>query len=509
MKLYKIYIAAFLVIVGTGCKKDYLDVNTNPNSLPTATPAYVFANALNTSAAIMVSPNETGMVWAGQWTQSNGYIISTTLFAYNFTNGDFNYWDNTYDNLNDYQYVINNATANGQDFLKGPAKVMKAFNFQKLVDLYGNIPFSDALKGVGSLAPKFDDQKAVYEGLITLLDDGIKDLKANAFSSSATGSDFIFKGNTTSWIKFANSLKLRILMRQSKVSGRDAYITAEINKIVAEGSGFITGAEVGVNPGYTPSAGQINPFYDTYGYSETNARRAFNNWPRNTAFFINTLKSTGDTTRMKRIAYAIGNESTATAGVSAKPEIADNYVGVPLGSSSGFLPAVTSAPGPSVLVRGVYNKPMVLLTAAEVQLNLAEAKQRYGASVTLTGTAQSYFDAGVTESYRALGAASSDAARLLTSGVDLVDFAASTNKLNAIAYQKWLNLANFNGLEAWSEYRKSGFPVTPQSINYVGSASTRPTRLFYPGTELGSNGENVKAQGTIDVLATKIFWDVD
>jgi hypothetical protein len=152
---------------------------------------------------------------------------------------------------------------------------------------------------------------------------------------------------------------------------------------------------------------------------------------------------------------------------------------------------------------------MVLMTAAEVQLNLAEAKQRYGASVTLTGTAKSYFDAGVTESYRALGAVSTDAARLLASGVDLSDFNASTNKLNAIAYQKWLALANFNGLEAWSEYRKSGFPVTPQSINYVGSASTRPTRLFYPGTELGSNGENVKAQGTIDVLATKIFWDVD
>jgi hypothetical protein len=81
--------------------------------------------------------------------------------------------------------------------------------------------------------------------------------------------------------------------------------------------------------------------------------------------------------------------------------------------------------------------------------------------------------------------------------------------LKAIAYQKWLSLANFNGLEAWSEYRKSGFPVTPQSANYVGSAATRPTRLYYPGTELGSNGVNVKAQGTIDPLATKIFWDID
>ena len=167
MKLNKLYIAAFLVLVGTGCKKDYLNVNTNPNSLPTATPAFVLANAMNTSATNMLSPNEVGMFWGGQWTQSNGYIISTTLFSYSFTNGDFNYWDNTYDNLYDYQYVINNATAAGQPYLKGPAKVMQALGYQKLVDLYGNIPFSEALKGVDKLAPKFDDQKTVYEGLIT------------------------------------------------------------------------------------------------------------------------------------------------------------------------------------------------------------------------------------------------------------------------------------------------------------------------------------------------------
>ena len=264
MKLNKLYIAAFLVLVGTGCKKDYLDVNTNPNSLPTATPAFVIANAMNVSAANMVAPNEVGMFWSGHWTQSNGYIISTTLFSYAFTNGDFNYWDNTYDNLYDYQYVIDNASKYSQDYLKGPAKVMKAFNYQKLVDLYGNIPFSEALKGVGNLAPKFDDQKAVYEGLIVLLDDAIKDLKANAFASTYASSDIIFKGSNASWIKFANSLKLRILMRQARVSGRDAYITAEINKIVAEGSGFITGAEVGSNPGYVASAGQINPIYNLY-----------------------------------------------------------------------------------------------------------------------------------------------------------------------------------------------------------------------------------------------------
>lgn len=90
-------------------------------------------------------------------------------------------------------------------------------------------------------------------------------------------------------------------MRQSRVSGRDAYIIAEINKINSEGSGFIIGADVGANPGYNASAGQINPFYSSYGYSETGARNASNNFPRITEFTVNKLKATGDTIRLKEL----------------------------------------------------------------------------------------------------------------------------------------------------------------------------------------------------------------
>ena len=126
MKFKSILIIALAAIAGTGCKKSWLDINTNPNVLPTATPNYVFTNAVNTATSNLINANETGSYWAGHWTQSNGYIISTTLFAYNFTNGDFNYWDGIYDNLQDFQYVIENADASKQPFLKGPAKVMKA-----------------------------------------------------------------------------------------------------------------------------------------------------------------------------------------------------------------------------------------------------------------------------------------------------------------------------------------------------------------------------------------------
>ena len=139
--------------------------------------------------------------------------------------------------------------------LKGPSKVMKAYIFQQLVDLYGNIPFSDALKGAGSLAPAFDEQKTIYENLILLLDEGIKDLKENAFDATTSSADIVFKGGTagtTNWVRFANSLKLRILIRQSKVSGRDNYIITEINKAAATTEGFLAiGQDVGSNPGYT------------------------------------------------------------------------------------------------------------------------------------------------------------------------------------------------------------------------------------------------------------------
>lgn len=515
MKLKSIFISALVVLVGSSCSESYFDINTNPNSLPTASPNYVFTNAINTSATNIAGTSagqgssEIGFYWSGQWTQGNGYIINTAQFAYNFTNGDFNYWDNYYDNLQDYEYVINNADANNQKFLKGPAKVMKALLYQQLVDMYGNVPYSDALKGTASLAPKFDDQKTIYENLIKLLDEAIVDLKANAFAGAFVGSDIIFRGNTTKWAQFANSLKLRILIRQSKVAGREAYIKPEINKIISEGSGFITGEEVGVGGPtfYLATAGKLNPVYDRWGYDANGAKRALNNYPRPTQFLINTLKANGDTLRMKRIAYANSGENGNAPGTSLLKEVSANYSGTPFGVSSGYLPANTVPLGPSLLVKGEYNRPYILMTASEVQFLLAEAKERY-ADITLPQTAQGYFEEGIKQSFRVLGANVAGAEAYKGSGIVNYDWAASPNKLSAIAIQKWISFVNFNGLEAWAEYRRTNLPETPQSIQLVGETK-RPLRFFYPNTESGSNGTNVEAQGAIDVFTTKLFWDVD
>ncbi len=517
MKLKKIIIPALLIFAFGSCKKDWLNVNNSPNDLPSSTPDYTFAAAVNRVAATL-GPNELGEYWSGHWTQSSTYIISNTIFGYQFTNTNFDYYSGYYDILEDLQYAIDGAekTPTLASF-GGAARIMKAYVYQMLVDLYGNVPYSDALKGLASLAPKFDDQKAIYEDLIKVLDTAITILKANPLVKEFAGSDFVFAGqpNSTSltpasantkWIQFANSLKLRILIRQSRIPGRDAYIIAEINKAAATTEGFLPiGLDVTSNPGYVSSTGKLNPFYETWGYNAAGGAQSLARYPRPTTFLFSSLIATNDTFRMKRLAYPKG-------GQGVNPEIIANYVGVPFGVSSGYLSQNTSYIGPSQIVKGEFNRPMVLMTNAESQFLLAEAKQRYGASVNLPLTAQAYYEQGVKESFRITGTSAAygaaAATTLLTSGKDLADWSASPDKLKAIWMQKWIALVNYSGLEAWSEYRRTNFPVTPPSLSTAANAP-RPLRLFYPQAELASNGENVLAQGTIDVFATRIFWDVD
>jgi hypothetical protein len=493
------------------CKKAWLDINTSPNTLPTATPDVVFTSGVNRTAGTL-GANELGSYWSGQWTQSNTYILTQSTFSYQFNNTNFNYWDGYYDILEDFQYVINNAADKGAPYFAGTSRVMKAYVFQMLIDMYGNVPYVNALKGTGSLAPAFDDQKAVYEDLVKQLDTAITILKANPLTNTPqySGADIVFGSNastaTTRWVQFANSLKLRILIRQSRITGRDAYIIAEINKAAAVTEGFLpAGTDVGSNPGYVASTGKMNPFYENWGYNASGGAQALARYPRPTLFLVNSLKATDDTFRLKRLAYPSG-------GQGVKAEIVSNYVGVPFGAASGYLAQNSSYIGPSQIVKGEFNRPMILMTNAEVQFLMAEAKQRYGASITLPLTAQNYYEQGVKESFRITGTTTAYGASavntLLTSGKDLADWTASPDKLKAIWMQKWLALVNYSGLEAWSEYRRTNYPVTPASASTSPTAA-RPLRIFYPNSEQASNGANVAAQGAIDVFVTRLFWDVD
>lgn len=517
MKFKISFIIAVVALSLGSCKRSWLDVNTNPNQLPTSTPDFVFTAGVARTVAFL-DPNEQGSYFAGQWTQSNTYIISPERFQYQINNTHFNWWDTWYDIMADFQYVIDNSTS--QPFYRGPARVMKSYIMQQVVDVYGDAPYTEAFKGTASLAPKFDDQRAIYEDLIKVLDTAITELRANPATGTQGAADIVFKGNRTNWIRFANSLKMRILMRQSRISGRDAYIITEVNKAAATTEGFLaTGQDATATPGYLETAGKLNPLYERFGYNASRGLLALNRYPRPTTFLFSSLIGTADTFRIKRLFYARGGESQVIPGVSSiavvggvydpNREIIANYAAIPFGSSSGYLSQNTSPLGPSVIVRGQFDRPMYLMLAAESFFLLAEAKQRYGTSVNLPLTAQAYYETGVRESFRTTGTTdrygASAATALLTSGRDLADWSASPDKLRAIWMQKWIALTNYNGLEAWSEQRRTNFPPIPLSAS-APAGSRPPVRLFYPGSETASNPNTPT---TVDIFSNRLFWDVD
>lgn len=232
-----IFVALF-AIIATSCKKDFLDINTNPNAATSAGPELVLPAGLVRTASRMnpmAFPNTAFNGWMGYWAISGSYAISTSDFTtYKQTTGfGDGYFQNGYDNLNDYHYVEVQAFAQNKPFFIGAAKIMKAYNFQMLVDLFNNVPYTEAFKGTTVIHPKYDDAKFIYEDLIKQLDTAITMLTRSNAEATAT-SDIFFEGDKTKWRMFANSLKLRILMRQTQIPGRAAYIQAEIAKIIAE-----------------------------------------------------------------------------------------------------------------------------------------------------------------------------------------------------------------------------------------------------------------------------------
>lgn len=491
-KILSLFAVATLLTLAA-CREDYLDINIDPNSATSSTPDLVLTNALNVTASRLVH-HQIGAFWSGQWSPTGSVSGFQTEKTY-AVSGDFGsgIWNSTYDNLNDYQYIETRATELNQPAFVGIAKVMKAFNFQILVDTYGNVPYTEALKGTTAIRPKYDDAKMIYASLITELGAAVTELSKPVTSENPSPgqADIVFKGDLSKWVRFANTLRLRMLIRQTNVTGLD--VKGEIAKIT--GGYLAAGEDVLADPGYLKTLGKLNPFYANYGFTEANVKSGNKDFYTFSDYFITTLKSLADTSRLARIAY--------------KPEDAlyrADYRGVPFGEGNdAYTAPKISAFGPAFLptlatVGGseLYKRAQPLMLASESFFLQAEAAQRG----YTTGDAKTLYETGVKESFRYLGVpgAAAAATAYLTGAAN---FATATDKIQTIVTQKWISHINTNGFEAWAEFRRTGFPNAPLSTRAQGTQ--HPRRLLYPTNELGTNGANVTAQGTIDAF-TKLFW---
>ncbi|GAB3497621.1 SusD/RagB family nutrient-binding outer membrane lipoprotein [Spirosoma knui] len=485
-----------LLAVSSSCKDDYLDINNNPNQATSATPELVLPSALASTASYMQTRFPFLNLWMGYWNWSGNYSIGTSDKNYQFTNSfGAGIWDNGYLILKNYNYIDTQGAALNQPVVQGMAKIMKALHFQILVDTYGNVPYTEALSGVATAAPKYDDQVAIYEDLFKQIDaaltlfDQADEVAAQGGTVRNPGSnDIMFQGDLDLWRKFANTLKLRMLLRQSEKPERQAFIQAQLATLKASEYGFLgEGENAAVNPGYTNSANRQNPFYGNFGSTVTGTPTELSNQYKGNKFAIDFYQQTNDP-RLGRFYFPVGGTGTT-------------FNATFFGTINPLVNSQVSAIGPALLESA--DQDAIILASHESLFLQAEAAQRGW----ITGTPQTFYEEAITESFLNVGLTAAQAATYYAQAVNNVGWEASTNKLQAIITQKWASLNGFNPFESWSDYRRLGYPNVPISQDPSTTIRQIPVRLLYPQSEFNYNQTNVSAQGTVSQFTTKIFWE--
>jgi SusD/RagB-like outer membrane lipoprotein len=492
MKSIKIILIACLMTGAfSSCKKQLLDINTDPNNPTTASasPDLVLSNALNTSANIYNNSTNgnNNFVWAGLWlghiSYSGNYAIATENISYNLTNSfAAGTWDALYDNNEDYDFVQRKGEETGNNFYRAIGMLMKAYNFQTLVDLYNNVAYSDALQGTAVSKPKYDAGKDVYADLAKKMDTAIALLKQSG--NTTIKGDIMFGSDATKWTQFANTVKLRLLLRQSEVNAADAKTQAG-----ALSGGFLT-VNATVNPGYLNSTGKMNPFW---GSNVSTAGTYQQTLYRAGQYAIDVMKNNKDTFRLRRFYTPIGGITDTSLS-----KYAGNYFG-----DQGVPNSQTSQIGAGVLKN--YNQPAIIMLAAESYFLQAEAALRGW----ITGDPKTLFESGVEASFAYLGLPKARAQEYYSqAGNNQTTWAAATNfqeQLALIIRQKWVAETWINEFESDVDYRRLHLPADIPLSTSPYSTGIFPARLLYPQREINVNGENVAAQGTI-TPGTKVWW---
>jgi hypothetical protein len=496
------YVAlAATALAAASCSK-FLDVNVSPNNptsvqpsvqLPTITvgTAFLVGNTLGRDGDLFIQ-HYAGI--ANQPFTEDKYAIS----------GNYdNEWRNDLygNNLPGAQTLITNNAANPA--YTGIAKLLKAYNFALATDMWGDVPYSQALQGLANIHPAFDRQQDIYEGTATiqslfdLVREGLADLDKTGGLTPA-GDDFVYKGDLTKWRKVGNMLLLKFACT---ISRRDPTLAAKvINEVLSKpgsdmsvlGSAAIaTNAEDFAVP-FGAAVGNTNPYY---AYNVTNRP----NDQMASTRFLDSLVAYRDP-RLPKYFTTIPASATATHTTSF-----GRFAGFENGSNA-------TAPSRTATVnnRSVYNTyvvgnsgeaPMRLLTNFQRCFILAEAVIR----LKTPGIADSLYKQGIRASMQETGISQGDINTYFKANPTIVTLnGTDVHRLNQIMFQKWIAWVG-NGYEAWNDYRRTGSPHLQPALN-VSFTPTIPQRLLYPPSEVAANGDLIpKTNVNID---NRVWWSL-
>jgi hypothetical protein len=548
---FALILFVFALLAGVmSCSKESFNINKNPNNATDSTVAYnvLLPSALNSTARVVSRSWGWLQNYLGYWARSGTYAPNADEESYQITTSfQSGIWSGLYDNLYDYQAMQIGASKAGATFYEGIARIMKAHNFAMLVDIYGNVPYSEALKGASVTTPKYDKGLDIYKDLLRQLDLAIDQIKnadesetgpnANVLTDDVMFGTKLFPTTDihemkTHWIQFANTLKLRMLTKcmnggleingtagtdETTVTGID--LDNEFTIIANEGTGFMTDINAEINPGYQADKG--NPFYNLYVRDDAGSATSGSVYYKANAYACGDggidpgyYNYNGD---RRRTRFYTTNNSGAYRGVQyGLPPVAENVAASLSGIGAG-------------VYRGV-DKAQWIITRAESYFLQAECMNRG----YLSGDAQSTLESGISSSFLDLGLTAANATSYITgnAGYPDVDYAApalaadvAEGGLFTIISQKWFALNAIAPFEVWSDYRRIDFSgstnhfIYGESVGYnpgpamsVYPSNTKtelPVRLLYPQSEYLYNPANVGAQPPAGAYPfAHVFWDL-
>jgi hypothetical protein len=381
------------------------------------------------------------------------------------------------------------------------ALLMQAYTFQTITDAWGDAPYSDALKGQYSAGhfvnPKYDSQITIYHGIIANIDTARKLITAG-LGQRPGSDDLIYGGDMNKWLKFANTLHLKVLLRMAYIDPVGAQ--AAINTLFYGG----------VPPVFI---GEGDEARIAYGSSSTNR---------------NPLFSEESATQLNGVQNLGGSKTCIDSMVSNNDPRINVFYEPVMGTFTGIEQSVYNvpmAPGtfsiPSAFVggdiknQGSGNAPVNLLTSWESFFMQAEVAARGWA---IGGTDNTLFQKGIKASFDYYN---SSLATVYTpiSGSAYSDYISAGGywsrypssgtvaaKLRHIETQKWFAMCGNQGFESWTEWRRTGYPdFLVQPVNSV-IKPARPERFLYPTSESTLNG-HFPASG-VAPLTQRVWWDV-
>ncbi len=521
MKSNILYIPVLLLLIGAGgCTKNFESYNTNQG-------------VLNNSQTVAILPTAFGpleqSIYSNYQTAQNlnadgfaGFMMSPTPFKASY---DLNYflvdaWDRNgfVDQYNLVMAPVSKIAATGvrttEPELWAVALILQVEAMDRVTDRFGPIPYSKAGTSITSVA--YDSQKDVYSLFFNQLDTAVGNL--TAYISAHPGdtadlgaNDLVYQGHYEKWLKYANSLRLRLAMRIVKADAATAEAQAE--KAMADPGGLLsTPAD---DAKFAQSGGRNNDIWlvaADYGDCRLNAA-------------LSTYMTGFKDPRLPVYASPATDATALTAG---------QYEGIRIGINIAAKSDYEGYASPNTSTTFTQTASQWLMSAAEVWFLKAEAAVRGWAGA---GDAQTNYTTGITTSFQQWGVSGgsyltdavstqanyvdpknpvNNAAALSTITIAWDPAASNETKLERIITQKWIAIFP-DGQEAWADYRRTGYPRLFPVVNNTSGGTISTTdqirRLDYPQSEYTSNGAAVTSAvqnllGGPDVGGTRLWWDV-